>query len=113
MEIMRKRALDAPRLLGINEYKNEKIDTAESVYLKLIDYRSEYDQQWADGIMCSSTSAAWMLLVMKIVCKHEEMWSINRVSEIASVLMATKDGEQVESADAVKQLGRNICLFLK
>ena len=81
--IMRERSKNAPRLLGIEQYKDTVNDTATSVYIKLDNYRSEYDQQWADGIMCSSTSAAFMLLVMKLVCTSDEMWSAKRVSEIA------------------------------
>ena len=103
--IMRARAEQAPRLLGIEKYKDPSKDTATSVYLKLQEYRSEYNQQWADGIMCSSTSAAFMLLVMKLVCTSDEMWSTTRVSEIASALVSDPNGEeQVESADAVRQL---------
>ena len=105
IDAMQRRANDAPRLLGVAEYKNEEKDTAMSVYVKLAAYRSEYDQQWADGIMCGSTSAAWMLMVMKLVCRSDEMWSTARVSEIADALVSDPNGEeQVESADAVRQL---------
>lgn len=66
----------------------------------------EWEAQWADGIRAGATSAAYMLLVMKIICKDaSEMWSVERVAEVSAVLGEGGSGE-LESAKAVRALDR-------
>ena len=99
---MKERCAAAPSML---QCKDGDADIL-SMYDRIAAFIPTYNQQWADGVMCGSTSAAWMLLVMKLVIRDQtEMWSTHRVSEIAAALASAPDGEsEVESADVVKKL---------
>ena len=68
-------------------------------------------EQWADGIACGATSAAWMLLVYKIVRRPgQDLWNMQNIGEVAEILdletakMVAKNIEQLESAGALQAL---------
>ena len=68
-------------------------------------------EQWADGIACGATSAAWMLLVYKIVRRPgQDLWNMQNIGEVAEILGSrdSDDGgestEQLESAGALQAL---------
>eukprot|EP00946_MAST-07B_sp_MAST-7B-sp1_P004674 g4674.t1 len=104
IEKMRARLTTAPMILHGDGDSDD--NDVRAMYERISAFRPDYNQQWADGVMCGSTSAAWMLLVMKLVVRdRSEMWSTERVSEIAGALAsAPGDGNEVESADVVKKL---------
>jgi hypothetical protein len=98
---MKARADSAPGLLRGDD--GDDSDDVCAMYRRIVAFRPEYNQQWADGVMCGSTSAAWMLLVMKLVVRdRSEMWSTQRCAEISAALKSPTS--KVESADAVKKL---------
>ena len=85
----------------LREMPNE---TPKSLYSRIDELLPEYNNQWADGILTSSPSAGWMLLIMKLISKStSEMWSTQRLSELSTVL-SDSAGNNVESADAVKTM---------
>jgi hypothetical protein len=76
--------------------------SAAQMYEAIDNAMPEYEQQWADGIVAGATSAAYMLLIMKLVtAPGQEEWSTARVAEVAMILSRcgeeSKDGEQVST----------------
>ena len=97
--VMEQRKLQVKRLL-----RKMPSETPKSLYSRIDELLPEYNNQWADGILTSSPSAGWMLLIMKLISKStSEMWSTQRLSELSTVL-SDSAGNNVESADAVKTL---------
>ena len=96
---MEKRKIQVKDLL--RELPNE---TPISLYNRIDHLLPEYNNQWSDGILTSSPSAGWMLLIMKLIAKSStDMWSTERLSELSTVL-SDSAGNNVESADVVKTL---------
>lgn len=80
---------------------------------KLIDNNmDDFDDQWTDGIITSSTSGAFMLFAMKLLAGiGNDPWKTETVGQIAT-LLGEQGHEQAESADAVLAIDRikeNIC----
>lgn len=100
---MEARVAGAADALGLDD---EEL-SVQDMMKRISNYMPEYKQQWSDGIMCGSTSAAWMLLVMKLVCRNpEEMWSTKRVAEISAAFASpnceasTQAGSEASVASA-------------
>ena len=67
---MEKRKIQVKDLL--RELPNE---TPISLYNRIDHLLPEYNNQWSDGILTSSPSAGWMLLIMKLIAKSSsDMW---------------------------------------
>jgi|UPI00048B23FB rifampicin phosphotransferase len=97
--VLEQRAVRVRELLS-----EEDNETSASLYARIADAMPEYHEQWADGILTSSSSAGWMLLIMKLIAKDEgEMWTTEKLAELSTVL-ADAAGNNVESADAVRSL---------
>jgi len=95
------------RVTYVRSYLSQHEDETMGTLWKRIDAMiDDYLDQWTDGVIVSSTSAAAMLLVMKLLCVggHYSAWDTGAVADV-SVLIASGEGEMTaESCDAVKSL---------
>ena len=67
---------------------NDCLKYACKLIIKLNNFWYNYCQHWNDGITAGSTSAAWMLLVMKLITEpNKKLWSQKAIGDVSLLLM--------------------------
>jgi len=109
---MRRRIEACSRALAFRDADDEAgagdAPTAARLWERVDSLMDHYDDQWTDGIVTSSTSAAFMLFCMKLlVPRGENAWGQRTVAEIAALLGEADESKgTAESAGAVEALDR-------